>query len=355
MITMAKDYYKILGVERSADEKEIKKAYRKLARQYHPDANKGANAEAKFKEINEAYQVLSDKEKRSLYDQFGADYDKVQAGGYPGANYGGGAQSGAQYDFRDIFNQARHGGGGQVYTEEVDASDLGDVFENLFGNFRGGNRGQGGAQGTRTGGGFNFRGARARGPQKGSDVEQPIDISLAESIRGTQRSLQLTIRDPSTGSEHHRNVTIKIPAGVHEGARVRAANQGAPGDNGGANGDLYLRIHIQPHPFWKREGDDIHIEVPITFGEAALGATIAVPTLNGEVQLKVPAGTQCGQIFRLSNRGVSHLKGGGHGDQYVKVKVMVPKNLGPREEELIREMSRLRDQNVRLELPRDLQ
>jgi DnaJ-class molecular chaperone len=341
---MAKDYYKILGVDRKADEKEIKKAYRKLARELHPDVNKGPQAEAKFKEMNEAYQVLSDKEKRGLYDQFGADYDKVQAGGYPPSGYGG-----ATADFRDIFNQTRRGGG-HAYTEEVDPADLGDVFENLFGGFRG-QRTQGGNG--RAGGGFNFRG-RARGPQKGPDAEQPIEISLAESIQGTQRALQLTIHDPMTGAEHHRNVTVKIPAGVKEGARVRASGQGAPGEGGGANGDLYLKIHIQPHPFWKREGDDMHIEVPITFAEAALGATITVPTVSGEVQLKVPAGTQSGQVFRLSGRGVPHLKGGGAGDEYVKVKVAVPKNLGPKEEELIRELSRLRDQNVRLDLPQGL-
>lgn len=344
---MAKDFYKILGVERTADEKAIKKAYRKLARQYHPDANKGANAEAKFKEINEAYQILSDKEKRDLYDQFGADFDKVQAGAHPGAGYA----TGGVHDFRDIFNQARGGGG--VYTEQVDASDLGDVFENLFGSFRG-NRAQPpqGGVGGRVGG-FNFRGARNRGPQKGPDAEQPIDVTVGESIRGTQRSLQLTIIDPHTGGEHHRNVTIKIPAGVREGARVRAANQGAPGENGGANGDLFLRIHIQPDRFWKREGDDIHIELPVTFAEAALGATIPVPTVNGEVQLKIPPGTQCGQVIRLSKRGVAQTKGD-TGDQFVKVKIVVPKNLGPREEELIRELSRLRDQNVRLEIPAEL-
>lgn len=343
---MAKDYYKILGVDRKADEKEIKKAYRKLARELHPDVNKGPQAEAKFKEMNEAYQVLSDKEKRGLYDQFGADYDKVQNGGYPPPGYGG-----ANADFRDIFNQTRRGGG-HAYGEEVDPADLGDVFENLFGGFRGG-RTQGGA--TRGGGGgFNFRGQRSRGPQKGQDVEQPIEISLAESIQGTQRALQLTIRDPMNSTEHHRNVTVKIPAGVKEGARVRASGQGAPGESGGAKGDLYLKINIQPHPFWKREGDDMHIEVPITFGEAALGATITVPTISGEVQLKIPAGTQSGQVFRLSGRGVPHLKGNGNGDEYVKVKIAVPKNLGPREEELIRELSRLRDQNVRLDLPQSL-
>ena len=161
-------------------------------------------------------------------------------------------------------------------------------------------------------------------------------------------------RDPQSGEQHQRNVTVKIPAGVREGARVRAAKQGAPGQNGGPNGDLFLKIHIEPHAFWKREGDNIHCEVPVTFAEAALGATVEVPTINGPVKMKVPAGTQSGQTFRLSGRGVKHLKGGGHGDQFVKVKVDVPKKLNPREAELVRELAQLRAQNVRLGLPTEL-
>ncbi|HVF09705.1 MAG TPA: DnaJ C-terminal domain-containing protein [Abditibacteriaceae bacterium] len=358
---MVRDYYQILGVERKADEKEIKRAYRKLARQLHPDRNPdNKDAEAKFKEVSEAYQTLSDKEKRRLYDEFGPDYDKVrnagyatagQRGGYPGAGSAG-------VDFGDLFNQARRsrGAGSTRSTpgsgEGFEGADVGDLFENLFSGFRGNGREQAGG---RTGG-FSVGGARAkgRGPRKGDDVEHPLEISLAESIHGTQRNLQLALRDPDTGATDIRNVTVKIPAGVREGARVRAANQGAPGVNGGAGGDLYLKIAIQPHAFWKREGDDLHCEVPITFAEATLGATITVPGLTGEVQMKVPPGTQSGQTFRLSGRGVPHLKGDGSGDQYVKVKVSVPKNLGPREEELIRELSRLRDQNVRLDLPRSL-
>ncbi len=193
---MAKDFYKILGVDRKADEKEIKKAYRKLARQHHPDINpNNKGAEAKFKEINEAYQVLSDKEKRELYDQFGDDFDKVQngaaAGGYPGGGYPGGS-----VNFEDIFGAgARRGGrpgpgGPNVRVEGMDPNQVGDIFENLFGGVRGG----------ASSGGFNFGGAqRRRGPQPGSDVEQPIEISLAESVRGAQRNLQLTFRDTETG------------------------------------------------------------------------------------------------------------------------------------------------------------
>ena len=356
---MAKDYYKTLGVERSADEKEIKKAYRKLARQYHPDINPNNKpAEAKFKEINEAYQVLSDKEKRTLYDQFGADFEKFQAAGYtPGGNSGsGGAAGPGGVDFSEIFGRkpgSSRPGRGNVHVENIDPSEFGDLFENLFTGGRGARGPTAGSTTAEREGGFNF-GGRRRGPQKGQDVEHELEVSLAEYIKGTQRSLQLTIRDPATGTQQVRNVTVKIPAGVQEGARVRVTNQGASGSGGGTNGDLYLIIHVQLHPFWKREGDHLHCEVPITFAEAALGAQIGVPTISGEVQMKVPPGTQCGQTFRLSGRGVPHVKGDGAGDQYVKVKVIVPRNVGPREEELIQELARLRDQNVRLDLPAGL-
>jgi DnaJ-class molecular chaperone len=353
---MAKDYYAILGVAKTADAKEVKKAYRKLARQHHPDINpNNKSAEAKFKEINEAYQVLSDDEKRKLYDQYGADFERIKAArdaGYDvtGAGVGGRGPQGSHgwpggVNVEDLFGQAGRGanfGGGNVRFETGNPADFGDLFENFF------NARQKRDDGSR---GFNF-GGRRRGPQKGDDVEHPIEISLAESIHGAQRTLQLLSRDES-GAPTGRNVTVKIPAGVRDGAQVRVAGKGGPGTGGGANGDLFLNVRIQPHRFWKREGDDLHCEVPITFAEAALGAQISVPTISGEVQLKIPAGTQSGTTFRLSGRGVAKAKGGA-GDQYVKVKIAVPKNLGPKEEELIRELTRQRDQNVRLDLPTSL-
>jgi DnaJ-class molecular chaperone len=354
---MAKDFYTILGVDRKADEKEIKRAYRKLARQYHPDANKGKDAEARFKEISEAYQVLSDSEKRGLYDQFGDNYDKVGqgapppgasgygAGGYPGGpQYSGYAGAGG-INFEDLLNQARRqqAGAGGASRAEVEDGDIGDIFSTIFGGRAGSGSTPRGA-----GGGFNFR-AR-RGPQKGQDVEQPIEISLGESIRGATRALQMVISDPTTGAQQHRNVTVKIPAGVREGARVRVREQGAAGGNGGPNGDLYLKIRIAPHPFWKREGDNLRCEIPITFAEAALGATIEVPTANGAVKMKIPPGTQSGQTFRLSGRGVPRPKGGA-GDVFAKVKIAVPKDLQAREKELVQELAAQRTQNVRANLP----
>jgi curved DNA-binding protein len=344
---VAKDFYKTLGVERSADEKAIKKAYRKLARQHHPDINPNdKNAEAKFKEINEAYQVLSDPEKRELYNQFGEDFDKVAAaGGAAGAgNWAGGVYNsgygapggyGAQgVDFSEVFGRGASTRGGGF-----DPAQAGDLFENLFGGR--------GARGASTrGGGFDF-GGRRRGPIQGEDIEQPIEISLGESIRGTQRSLNLTIENPNNGLRETRNVTIKIPASVREGARVRAAGKGASGEDGGPAGDLYLKISIAPHPFWKREGDDLRCELPISFTEAALGATVRVPAPTGELQLKIPAGTSSGQTFRLSGRGVARLKGDGNGDIFVTTKVMVPKNLTEREEKLVRDLAAERSENVR--------
>jgi DnaJ-class molecular chaperone len=342
---MARDFYQILGIARDADEKAIKKAYRKLAREYHPDANQSADAEARFKEISEAYQVLSDKDKRALYDQFGDNYDKVAQGAPPPGAAGSGYANYGGVNFEDLLNQARrqqNAPGGGVYVGD-DGGDIGDIFSSIFGGGRGGQ--------TAGRGGFNFRGRR--GPQKGQDVEQPLEISLAESIQGTKRALQLVIRD-GNGAQHARNVTVKIPAGVREGARVRAANQGAPGENGGPNGDLFLKIHLQPHPFWTRDGDDLKCELPITFAEAALGATIEVPTLEGSLKMKIPAGTQSDKTFRLSGRGVPHLKGGGKGDLFVKAKVVVPHKLDERTTELIRELAERQQENVRAHLATQL-
>jgi DnaJ-class molecular chaperone len=325
---MAKDFYKVLGVDKKADEKEIKKAYRKLARQHHPDINpNNAAAEAKFKEINEAYQVLSDKEKRALYDQWGEDYDKSPPGytggpsdfGNAGPNFGGGYGGGV--DFSEIFNRAQSGQGGAPggVRFETDFGGGADVFESLFGG-RGRTR-------------------RPRGPQRGGDVEHPVEISLGESIRGTQRQLSLTISDPQNGTQHKRNVTVKIPAGVGEGARVRAAGQGGEGNSGGPRGELFIKVHNAPHSVWKRDGENLSCEIPVTFAEAALGATIDVPTPSGTVGLKIPAGTQSGQTFRLSGRGVPKLKGGGSGDILVKIKIAVPKDLSESEKELIAQLA----------------
>lgn len=353
--TMAKDFYEVLGVARDADEKAIKSAYRKLARQFHPDVNPGnKDAESRFKEISAAYEVLSDAEKRPLYDQFGENFDKIPPGyeQYAARNgdFGGGAGGGFRggpggvppgINLEDLFAQAARGGthfpGGRVDFRQEGAesggaggSGIGDVFSDLFGN---------------------FRGARRRGPLPGADVEYPLQVTLAEAVRGTQRRLNLAIQGED-GRREERDVTVKIPAGVSDGARVRVAGKGASSASGGPNGDLFLKISVKSDPFWKREGQNLRVEVPVGFAEAALGAQIKVPTLEGEVTLKIPPGTQSGQTFRLTGRGVAGKSG--KGDQFVTVKIAVPRNLTEREEELIAELAELRSEDVRASLPKSL-
>ena len=351
---MAKDFYQTLGVARDADEKAIKSAYRKLAREFHPDVNpNNPNAEAKFKEISEAFQVLSDADKRKLYDQWGEDFDKIPPGytggpgpaagggygGYPGASQGGGYPSGGygggNIDFEELLRQAQQSQGGQASGfGGAPQGGASGIFDELLGNFRGGGR------------------SARRGPQRGGDVEQPVDISFAESVRGTQRRLNLIIRSES-GREEKRDVTVKIPAGVSSGTRVKVSGKGASSSSGGPNGDLYLNVSVRADPFWKRDGNNLKIEVPISFAEAALGAQIPVPTQNGTVQLKIPAGTQSGQTFRLSGRGIAP-KTGAAGDELVTVKVAVPRDLSERERELIEQQAGERSEDVRAGLPQRL-
>ena len=331
---MAKDFYKILGVERSASEKDIKKAYRKLARDNHPDVNKNSGAEAKFKEINEAYQALSDPDKRALYDQWGEQFDKIPPGASSPGGYGGGGVPGG-VNVGDIFGQ--QGGRGGVQWQG--GGDVGDLFEGLFGFRKRGGQGMPHQE--------PFRG---QSMPKGQDVEQPVTISLGESVRGATRSFQFALQNAHGGQAFPRKVTVKIPAGVREGSVVRARGHGVPGPGGGANGDLLLRIHLQPHPFWERKGDDLHAELPISFEEALLGATVEVPTLDGQVKLKIPAGTQGGQNFRLSGRGVPKIKGG-KGDLYFKTKIAVPKKLTDEQKELVQQLKLESGDDLRADLP----
>ncbi len=356
---MAKDFYKTLGVARDVDEKAIKSAYRKLAREFHPDVNpNNPNAEAKFKEISAAFQVLSDPDKRKLYDQWGEDFDKIPpgytggpgpssgggyGGGYPGGQPGAGGFAGG-IDIEELLRQAQQAqsggrGGGMPggfggARGQQSQGEGGNLFNELFGNFRGG--------------GNNAR----RGPQKGGDVEQPVDISFAESVKGTQRRLNLIIRSDD-GREEKRDVTVKIPAGVSSGTRVKVSGKGASSSSGGPNGDMYLAVNVRSDPFWKRDGNNLKIEVPVSFAEAALGAQIPVPTMDGTVTLKIPAGTQSGQTFRLSGRGIQP-KSGNAGDEMVTIKIAVPKDLTERETELIEELTALRPDDVRSHLPKSL-
>ncbi len=356
---MARDYYAVLGIDRTADEKAVKSAYRKLARKYHPDVNpNNPDAEGKFKEISSAHEVLSDPEKRKLYDQFGENFDKIppgyeqyasqgsHGGGNPfgGQNVGGGGGMPGGFNLEDLLQQAQRGGAGGSGGRA---------------DFRGGGMPGAGSGGMGSGIGglfgemFGGRGGQGRGQQKGGDVEHPIEISFAESVKGTQRRVNLRIQS-SEGREEMRDVTVKIPALINNGASVKVSGKGASSSSGGPNGDLFLRVGVASDPFWKRDGLDIRVEIPVTLAEAALGATVSVPTLHGEVKLRVPAGTQSGQTFRLSGRGLKNEKTAQSGDQYVSVKVAVPKNLSPREEELIRELATQRNEDVRANLPKGI-
>jgi curved DNA-binding protein len=292
---MAKDFYAVLGVPKDADEDTIKKAFRKLAMKHHPDKSPGKASEQRFKDINQAHEVLADKQKRALYDEFGeeslsqnfdADRARVirQYGGGGGrAARGGGQRGGPGFDVQDAFG----GAGG---------ADLNDLFGDIFN--RSGGRG----------------GGRARGPSRGQDTESSVTVDFVSAVKGTQLELQ------RAGAE---TVTVRVPPGAGEGSRVRIPGQGGPGFGGGPAGDLLLTIHVTPHPFFKRDGDDLHVEVPITLGEAYRGEKIRVPTPDGEVTLKVPAHTQSGNVTRLRGKGVAR-KGKEAGDLYVKFIVHVP-------------------------------
>jgi curved DNA-binding protein len=293
-----KDYYKILGVERSAGEEDIKKAYRKLARKYHPDVSKEANAKEKFQEASEAYETLRDKEKRAAYDSLGSGFRPGQ-------------------DFRpppDWFD--RFGG---ERGEDLGGVDLSDLFESLgaFGRATG--------FGRRGGRGEKFGGRPMAFP--GEDYEVPVRLTLEEAYRGAERAVQLD----------GRSFTARIPRGATDGQRLRLRGKGGPGLNGGPPGDLYLQIHLQPHPLFRASGHDLDLDVPLSPWEAALGAQIEIPTMEGRVTVKVPPGSKPGQKLRLAGKGLPK-PGGGAGDLYAVLGIAVPATLTAREKQLFEEL-----------------
>lgn len=285
-----RDYYRILGVKRGASEKEIKEAYRRLARKYHPDVNPGDKAaEEKFKEINEAYEVLSDPEKRRKYDQFGENWQFAEqfARAGSGGHFGGFRMGDVIFDF-----------GG--------SSGFESLFDDLFS-------------------GFGFGRPRSRTRIWSQPLEQEVEISLEEAFHGTTRLISV---------DGHR-LEVTIPPGVDTGSRVRVG-----GRTGGP--EIYLNIKVQPHERFERRGDDLYTEVPIFLTDAVLGAEVEVPTLRGKLLLRIPPETQNGRVFRLAGQGMPHLGNSGRGDLFVKVKVILPTNLTPRERELFEELRKLR-------------
>lgn len=319
-----KDYYKILGVDQKASEKEIKSAYRKLVKKYHPDKTKGdKNAESKFKEIAEAYEVLSDPEKRKKYDELGANWDKFG----PGDNW-----QKANTSFYG-FSGGKRNGGYQFYTNMGDHDDFSDFFKIFFGGFD-----RMGAHGFGTSG-FDTSGfgtsARSNMAAAGSDIESEIRLSVEEAYNG------ITAQVNVNGSK----LNVKIPAGVKDGQKIRVAGKGQPGIRGGKSGDLYLIVRINDHKLYKVDGADIKINVPITPSEAALGAKIQVPTPKGKVSLTVPPGTSSGKVLRLKGLGLG--SGQEKGNLLVTLDVVVPPNLTEAEKELYKKLQEINNYNPR--------
>jgi molecular chaperone DnaJ len=381
--TSKQDYYEVLGVSRDAKADEIRKSYRKLARKFHPDLNPGDKAaEERFKKVQEAYDVLSDSKKRQVYDQHGFYSDNIPPGGPspgggagaydPGMGFGG-------FDFSEYVNRG---------TGRPESSG---TFHDVFSQFFGGRKGD-----------------RANGgPEKGSDLEYGLNIDFLESIRGTQVRLNIVRQETCEtcggsgsvggattvcpecdgtgnvtqmagamkfsltcprcdGKGRLRNVCptchgdgrlskqdvveVRIPPGAQSGSRLRVAGKGNAGANGGAAGDLYITVRVTPHPFFGRDADDIHIQVPVTVSEAGLGAKIEVPTIDGRALLKVPQGTQNGQKFRLREKGVMNARKNKRGDEIVEVVIQAPKVHDERTKELLRELSQVNTEDPRREI-----
>jgi len=383
--TSKRDYYEVLGVSKGAKDDEVRKAYRKLARKYHPDLNPGDKAaEEKFKQVQEAYDVLSDSKKRQVYDQYGFYSDNIPPGGggpgqegpQPGMDFGG-------FDFSEFMNQQQRRG--------TDTGAGGGGFRDIFSQFFGGGRGR----------------EQAVTPERGSDLEYGLNIGFWESIRGTQIRLNISRQEicdtcGGTGTaggttqvcpecdgkgqvtqmagamkftltcprcdgkgrlknvcptchgdgriSHSETVDVRIPQGVPSGARLRVAGKGNAGLLGAPPGDLYITVRVEPHPLFRREGDDILIQLPITVTEAGLGAKIEVPTIDGRALLKVPQGTQNGQKFRLREKGVTNTRKGTRGDQIVEVEIQAPKVHDERTKEILRELAHLNTEDPRQEL-----
>lgn len=344
-----RDYYDVLGVEQGASEQEIKKAYRKLARQYHPDVNKAEDAEEKFKEVKEAYDVLSDSQKRAHYDQFG----------HQDPNQGfGGAGAGDFNGFGDIFDMFFGGGGRRDPNAPRQGGDLQytmnlEFKEAVFGKEtdieipKEETCSECAGSGARAGASAqtcqDCKGAGQLNVEQNTPFGRVVNRRVCTRCQGTGQTIKESDKCPKCAGQgkvkKRKKIHIKIPAGVDTGQQIRVSGQGEPGVNGGPPGDLFVVFNVKSHEFFKRDGDDIFCEMPITFPQAALGDEVEVPTLSGKVKLKVPAGTQNATHFRLRGKGVPNVHGRGQGDQHVQIKVIVPKELNDKQKDLLREFN----------------
>ncbi|MBI1877359.1 MAG: DnaJ domain-containing protein [Chloroflexi bacterium] len=299
-----KDYYKILGVDKSASTDDIKKAYRKLARKYHPDVNPNDKvAEERFKEINEANEVLTDSDKRAKYDRLGSSWQAYQQaggrGGFDWSDWVSAGGRGGPVDLNDILRGAGRSG------------SFSDFFEAIFGNM----------------------GQARSAPRQGQDYNQKVEITLEEARNGASRILRIG----------GRRIEVKIPKGAKTGTKVRVRGEGAEGVGGGSKGDLYLEIEVTPHPTFERVGDDLYTELPVDLYTAILGGEATVPTFKGKIKLRIPPETQSGRKFRLKGQGLPHLKQADErGDLYAKVVIQLPQNLTPEEIALFEELADMR-------------
>lgn len=351
-----RDYYEVLGVGKDASQEEIKKAYRKLARQYHPDVNKASDAEAKFKEAKEAYDVLSDDQKKAQYDRFGhVDPNQgMGGGGFGGQDFGG---------FGDIFDMFFGGGQRRNPNAPQRGNDLQYTLTIEFKEAVFGKKtdihiprtetcdtcdGSGAKPGTKPQTCGVCHGSGQQEVVQNTAFGRIVNRRVCSACQGQGK----IIKD-KCGTCHgsgkvkkQRTINLNIPAGVDDGAQLRVTGEGEAGTRGGPSGDLYVVIRVKPHEFFEREGDDIYCEVPLTFAQAALGDEIEIPTLTEKVKLKIPAGTQTDTYFRLKGKGVPRLRGYGQGDQHVKVVVVTPTNLNDEQKELLREFSKLSGENT---------
>jgi DnaJ-class molecular chaperone len=327
-----RDYYEVLGVGRDASADEVKKAYRKLARKHHPDVNPGdKTAEVKFKEAQQAYDVLSDAEKRSLYDRYGkAGFEGMAAAGpRSGATEWASNQAGPgfTFDFGDFFGPGGPGMGAGAGADTDEAHAGGGIFEELLGRVRGGRGGR-----------------RAAGPRPGRNLEAHLTIPFLTAVRGGETTIELD-RDG-----HREALVVKIPPGIESGAKLRLRGQGEAGEPGAPRGDLTIVVEVEPHPYFTRVGRDLQVELPVTVGEAVLGARVDVPTLEGKKSLTIPPGSSCGQKLRLRGQGVPAAQGKPEGNLIVVLKIVVPKNVDEESRRFIREFEERNPLNPRASL-----